>query len=75
MDYLSEQTENGYDRFTVFESCVVGQTFDGGRIFSLKKMVKQVMGDGFDEYEAEEFVLRNTFWFKQPDDLILYDLH
>jgi hypothetical protein len=75
MDFLSDQTENGYDRFTVFENCVVGNTFDGGRIFSLKKMVEQVKADGLDQYEAEEFVLRNTGWFKQPEDLILYDIH
>jgi hypothetical protein len=75
MDFLSDATENGYDRFNAFEKCVVGHTFDGGRIFSLKKMVEQVKGDGFDEFDAEEFILRNTFWFKQPDDMILYDLH
>ena len=75
MDFLSDQTENGYDRFTVFENCVVGQTFDGGRIFSLKKMVEQVKEDGLDDYDAEEFVLRNTGWIKKPGDLILYDLH
>ena len=74
MDFLTDQTENSYDRFTAFEKCVVGNTFDGGRIFSLKKMVEQVKGDGLDQYDAEEFVLRNSNWFKQPDDIILFDL-
>lgn len=75
MDFLSDQIENNYDNLHAFEKCIVGNTFDGGRIFSLKKMVQQVMEDDLDQYEAEEFILRNVKSFKYPDDLILYDLH
>ena len=73
MDFLTDQ--NKKDSFTAFETCIVGQTFDGGNIYSLKLMVEQVMEDGLDQYDAEEFVLRYTGWIKKPGDLILYDLH
>lgn len=75
MDFLSDEIENANDRFTAFEDCVVGNTFDGGRIFSLKKMVKKTVCEGFDEMDAEEFILRNMKLIKYPGDLVLYDLH
>jgi lipopolysaccharide/colanic/teichoic acid biosynthesis glycosyltransferase len=74
MDFLNEN-QNQNDNFTSFKNCIVGQTFDGFNIYSLKKMVEQVKEDGLDDYDAEEFVLRNTGWIKKPGDLILYDIH
>lgn len=64
------------DKFQVFKDCIVGNTTDGGRIFSFKLMVEQVMKDSdFDIYESEDFILRNFAVYKDPSDLVLYDLH
>lgn len=64
------------DKFQVFKNCIIGNTTDGGRIFSFKLMVEQIMNDSdFDVYESEEFILRNFAVYRNPNDLVLYDLH
>jgi hypothetical protein len=60
MDDVMEQLADSQSMHEFFESCVVGQTLDGDDIFSLKKMVKELVKSGMDEFDARDLFQNTT---------------
>lgn len=49
-----EQLADSQSMHEFFQSCVVGQSLDGDNIFSLKKMVKELVKSGMHELDARD---------------------
>lgn len=67
MDHLNKNNElmKSGKLSDFFTSCVIGESVDGRKIYSFKKMVEKTIDENFTEEEAIQF-LQNTAVLSYP---------
>jgi hypothetical protein len=74
MDHLNQNNEllKSGKLSDFFSSCVVGESIDGRKIYSFKKMVEKTIDENFTEHEAVEFLVRTSvFTFPSMEHSII----